>query len=141
MDCLDIQFIKIGTIVVLQLNKIFPISNSGGKWNVPFVRRFPYILLSISVIFTLGTASVLSVVGVTLYRLTMSTILSGLDTSDLITDNAVLIASATSVLINFACVQILNELFGRCAKTRDPQNQTCWSSDQAYPGRTECAPS
>ena len=54
-----------------QLNKIFPISNSGGKWNVPFVRRFPYILLSISVIFTLGTASVLSVVGVTLYRLTM----------------------------------------------------------------------
>ena len=96
-----------------QLNKIFPISNSGGKWNVPFVRRFPYILLSISVIFTLGTASVLSVVGVTLYRLTMSTILSGLDTSDLITDNAVLIASATSVLINFACVQILNELFGR----------------------------
>ena len=74
--------------------------------------------------FTLGTASVLSVVGVTLYRLTMSTILSGLDTSDLITDNAVLIASATSVLINFACVQILNELFGRCAKTRDPQKQT-----------------
>ena len=104
-----------------QLNKIFPISNSGGKWNVPFVRRFPYILLSISVIFTLGTASVLSVVGVTLYRLTMSTILSGLDTSDLITDNAVLIASATSVLINFACVQILNELFGRCAKARDPR--------------------
>jgi len=112
-----------------QLNKIFPISNSGGKWNVPFVRRFPYILLSISVIFTLGTASVLSVVGVTLYRLTMSTILSGLDTSDLITDNAVLIASATSVLINFACVQILNELFGRCAKTRDPQHRKECSSD------------
>ena len=44
--------------------------------------------------------------------------MSGLDTSDLITDNAVLIASATSVLINFACVQILNELFGRCAKAR-----------------------
>ena len=119
-----------------QLNKIFPISNSGGKWNVPFVRRFPYILLSISVIFTLGTASVLSVVGVTLYRLTMSTILSGLDTSDLITDNAVLIASATSVLINFACVQILNELFGRCAKTRDPLNRNLVvleSSDRVDP--------
>ena len=98
------------------MEKFFPIKKENGSYKVPYVRKLPYIMLSISTIFTLGSIAISCVLGVIMYRLSMATILSSLDTYELITDNAVLIASATSVLVNVACNEALGAAFGSLAK-------------------------
>ena len=45
----------------------------------------------------------------------MATFLSGLDTFEVVSDNAVLIASVSSVLLNFISIFVLNEAFSKCA--------------------------
>ena len=55
------------------------------------------------------------VILVIMYRLFMVTFLSGLDTFDLISDNAKLIASISSAMLNFIFIKSLNGAFSHLA--------------------------
>ena len=55
------------------------------------------------------------VILVIMYRLFMVTFLSGLDTFDLISDNAKLIASISSAMLNFIIIKSLNGAFSHLA--------------------------
>ena len=78
------------------LHPFYPITLPIGKnknYEVPYIRKLPYLWLSVSVMLTLGCISLSSVVLITAYRLFMSTLLSGLDSHHLISDNAILIGT------------------------------------------------
>merc|ERR1711937_205494 len=94
-----------GLLQKWQKIKIEESENKKTKYQLPTIRKIPYLALSFSIMATLGILAVSCVILVIMYRLFMVTFLSGLDTFDLISDNAKLIASISSAMLNFIFIK------------------------------------
>ena len=93
------------------LQKLYPVKEEEGSYKVSYVRKLPYLFVSVSIILTLCLVAICGVLTVQLYRLWMASFLTGLDWNDHITENSVLIASASSVCLSMVFIYSLDWVF------------------------------
>jgi len=100
-----------GNILNTILQKLYPVKEEEGSYKVSYVRKLPYLFVSVSIILTLCLIAIFGVLTVQLYRLWMASFLTGLDWNDHITENSVLIASASSVCLSMVFIYSLDWVF------------------------------
>ncbi|RXG68773.1 Anoctamin-1 [Armadillidium vulgare] len=82
----------------------------------PFWRKkFPGVIISISTVLLLGFITIVAVVGVILYRMSVLTALS-FHGNDPVTSYSILFISVTAALINLVCIIIFNQVYVRAAE-------------------------